>query len=65
MEYYPYPAACFYLKLNHLMKQYTAVYGYDLDKTLGKYSIKEAADPEQRTRILASLEKGNTVAVTL
>jgi hypothetical protein len=51
-------------KGNHLMKQYTAAYGYDVDKTLGKYPIKEAADPEQRTRILASLEKGNTVAVT-
>jgi hypothetical protein len=51
-------------KGNHLMKQYTAAYGFDLDKTLGKYPIKEIADPEQRTRILASLEKGNTVAVT-
>jgi hypothetical protein len=51
-------------KGNHLMKQYTAAYGYDIDKTLAKYPIKEAADPEQRTRILASLEKGNTVPVT-
>ncbi|HEY0895396.1 MAG TPA: hypothetical protein VGE15_02480 [Sphingobacteriaceae bacterium] len=41
------------------VRQFNEQYGYDLDKTLGAYPIKELKDPEQKKQLLASLEKGN------
>lgn len=49
---------------NFKLKQFTAEYGFDLDKTLQKYPIRELADPELKERMVKSLEKGNTVKVT-
>ena len=41
------------------MRQFSEKYGYDLDKTLHAYPIKELKDPEQKKMLVASLEKGN------
>jgi hypothetical protein len=49
---------------NFELRQWGQKYGYDLQKTLQNFPIKELADPELRERITASLEKGNTVKVT-
>lgn len=49
---------------NFKLKQFSPEYGFDLDKTLQKYPIRELADPELKERIFKSLEKGNTVKVT-
>ncbi|HET7116098.1 MAG TPA: JAB domain-containing protein [Hanamia sp.] len=40
-------------------------YGFDLEKTLSKYPIKEMESPEAAERLMNSLKKGNMQAVTL
>ena len=49
---------------NFKMKQFSSGYGYELDKVLDKFPIKELADAEQKEKLLKSLEKGNVTAVT-
>ena len=50
---------------NFKMKQFHQNYGYDLAATLEKYPIKELMDSDQRSRLIASLEKGNVQMVTM
>lgn len=49
---------------NYMTKQFTPGYGYDLEKTLTKYPVKEMADPDQKEKLIKSLEKGNLHQVT-
>ena len=46
------------------MNTYHSGYGYDLEKVLTSLPIKEIIDKENKSRIIQSLEKGNTVQVT-
>ncbi|HUZ57254.1 MAG TPA: hypothetical protein VMU83_00555, partial [Hanamia sp.] len=39
-------------------------YGFDLEKTLSKYPVKEMESPEPADRLMNSLKKGNSQAVT-
>lgn len=47
------------------LQQFSEKYGYDLEKTLSKYPIKELNDPEQKRNLLSSLEKGNVQQVVI
>lgn len=49
---------------NFELKQWGQKYGYDLQKTLQDFPIKELADPELRERLITSLERGNSAKVT-
>jgi len=49
---------------NYRMKQFPAVHGYHLEKTLVKFPIKEMEGVE-RERILMSLQRGNLQPVTM
>lgn len=49
---------------NFKVKQFHAAYGYELDKVLSKFPIKELADTEQKEKMIKSLEKGNTTSAT-
>jgi hypothetical protein len=49
---------------NYKMTQFRPQYGYDLEKTLEKYPIREMADDELRASLLRSLRKGNQHFVT-
>jgi hypothetical protein len=49
---------------NHKLQQYHSAYGFDLSKSLDKHPIKELADPQQKERLIKSLEKGNLQQVT-
>ncbi len=49
---------------NFKVKQFTSGYGYELEKVVAKYPIKELTNDEQREKIMKSLEKGNTTQVT-
>ncbi|PVY40923.1 hypothetical protein [Pontibacter virosus] len=49
---------------NYKVKQYHDNYGYDLDKTLQQFHIKELQDPQQKEMLLRSLRKGNQHPVT-
>lgn len=44
---------------NYKVNQYHQNYGYDLEKQLEKYAIKEMANTDLREKLLKSLEKGN------
>lgn len=50
---------------NHAVKQYHSAWGYDLDKNVSKIPMKELDSPEQKERLMKSLEKGNLQQVTL
>jgi hypothetical protein len=50
---------------NHKFKQFSEKYGFDLEKSVAKLSIKELSDVNEKTRVLESLNKGNRQAVTL
>ena len=50
---------------NHKIKQFSEQYGYNLEKTLANFPIKELNDPEQKKQLLSSLEKGNAQQVTV
>ena len=41
------------------MKQYHTNYGFDLEKTLGNYPIKELANPQYKESLIDSLHRGN------
>lgn len=49
---------------NFKVKQFTSGYGYELDKVLDKFPIKELADAEQKDKLMKSLAKGNLASVT-
>ena len=49
---------------NHKVKQFHENYGFDLEKTLQKFHINELQDPQQKERLLRSLERGNAQQVT-
>lgn len=49
---------------NYSVKQYHSGYGYELDKVLQKHLIKELSNPDDRNKLLRSLEKGNLQQVT-
>ena len=47
---------------NYEMKQFHQNYGYDLEKMLAKYPIKELGDEQTKKQLLSSLERGNLQA---
>lgn len=49
---------------NYQVKQYHANYGYNLENAVGKYPLKELNNPEEKERLLKSLQKGNVQSVT-
>jgi hypothetical protein len=49
---------------HHKVQQFHSAYGYDLEKSLAKHPIKELGDPDQKERLIKSLEKGNLQQVT-
>jgi len=50
---------------NHKIQKFSEGYGYDLEKTLAKYPIKELGDSQQKEELLRSLKKGNAQQVTV
>jgi hypothetical protein len=50
---------------NYEMNKYHNNYGYDLEKTLEKYPIKDMINEESRKILLASLRKGNLQSVII
>lgn len=50
---------------NYKIKQFGEKYGYDLEKALDGFLIKELADPNQKADLLRSLERGNVQSVTV
>lgn len=48
---------------NHEMKQYHEAYGYDLKQALSKLPIRDMKEPDLADILLASLQKGNLLAV--
>lgn len=51
-------------KSNRDFQMFSGNYGFDLEKTLSKYPIKEMNSPEAAERLMNSLKKGNMQAVT-
>jgi hypothetical protein len=49
---------------NYKVKQFREQFGYDLEKTLDKYPIRELRDPELKAELIRSLRKGNRHTVT-
>ena len=49
---------------NYEMKQYHQNFGYDMDKVLAKYPIKELEKEESKQQLVRSLERGNLQAAT-
>lgn len=49
---------------NFKEKQYHQNYGFNLEEALAKHPIKELLVPEERIKLMASLEKGNRQAAT-
>ncbi|NOS90601.1 MAG: hypothetical protein HOP30_01650 [Cyclobacteriaceae bacterium] len=50
---------------NFKVDQFHQGYGFDLEKALAKFQIKEMDNPELKERMVRSLEKGNTTQITL
>lgn len=50
---------------NYKIKQFSDQYGFNLEKTLANFPIKELSDPEQKKQLLSSLEKGNVQQVSV
>lgn len=49
---------------NYKVQFYYPAYGYDLPKLIDRLPIREVQEPEQRSMLLQSLERGNRQAVT-
>jgi len=49
---------------NFKVRQFSPQYGFDLEKSLSKLPLKELGDPQERMRLLESIERGNRQAVT-
>ncbi len=47
------------LNHNYRMKQYRSQYGYDLEKILEKYPIRELKNEESKTWLIKALKRGN------
>jgi len=52
------------LNHNYKMKQYRSQYGYDLEKILEKYPIKELKNEESRSWLIKALKRGNLQPVS-
>lgn len=50
---------------NHKIKQYHENYGFDLEKTLKQFDLKEMQDPQQKEQLIRRLQKGNLHPVTV
>ena len=50
---------------NYEFKKLHDNYGYDLEKTLAKYPIKELGDKKSKLELMKSLERGNLQSVTI
>lgn len=50
---------------NYLVNRYGQGYGYDLEKSLAQYPIRQLNDPKQKEDLLHSLKKGNARQVTI
>lgn len=50
---------------NFKLKQFHQNYGFDLEKELGKLSIKEMGNNQDKLRVIESLQKGNRQVVTI
>lgn len=50
---------------NNEVQQFHQNYGYDLNKALNKFPIKELEDADQKGQLIASLKKGNMQQVTI
>ncbi len=50
---------------NYKIKQFGEKYGYDVEKALDGFLIKELADPNQKADLIRSLERGNVQSVTV
>jgi hypothetical protein len=50
---------------NHKLQKFSEKYGYDLEKTLAQYPIKQLNDPQQKEELMRSLKKGNAQQVTI
>lgn len=48
----------------HKIRQFHDNYGFNLEKTLKWFAIKELSDPGQKEKLLRSLQKGNVQQVT-
>jgi hypothetical protein len=49
---------------NYTVQKYSENYGYDLDKALSRFNIKDLADPDAKDKLIKSLEKGNLQQVS-
>jgi hypothetical protein len=49
---------------SYRFKQYHENYGFDLEQTIVRLPIKELSDPEDKGRLIKSMEKGNLQPVT-
>lgn len=49
---------------NYKIKQFHQNFGYDVEKALANYPIKELQNEQERTRLIESLQKGNRQSVT-
>ena len=50
---------------NHKLLKFGEGYGYDLEKALGQYPIKQLGDQQQKEELMRSLKKGNAQQVTI
>jgi hypothetical protein len=50
---------------NYKLNRYHENYGYNLEKALGQYPIKELGDPKLKEDLMKSMEKGNLQAVKM
>jgi len=50
---------------NYKIKQFSEGFGYDLEKSLSRFPIKELIDPEQKEALIKSLQKGNQQQITI
>jgi hypothetical protein len=50
---------------NHKIKQFSEGFGYDLEKTLSRFNVKELNDPDLKAAVVKSLQKGNIQQVTV
>jgi hypothetical protein len=50
---------------NYPVRQFTGGWGYDLEKSISRFPVHELNDPEQKTALLKSLQRGNQQQVTI
>ncbi|MGE6220379.1 hypothetical protein ACQKCH_11180 [Nubsella zeaxanthinifaciens] len=50
---------------NHKIKQYGEGYGFDVQKELNRYDIRELAEPKKEAELLAKLRDGHSPVVTV